>query len=304
MPQANLSTIRDWVRYAASEFSRAQLYFGHGTDNALDEAHALVMHCLALPPDLPASFAGARLAETEIEHIAALMQRRIEERIALPYLTGEAWFAGLCFEVDQRVLIPRSPIGELITQGLQPWLDPSAPSDVLELCTGSGCIAVATAHYLPNCKVLATDLSEDALQVAETNRRLHGVADQLALQQADLFDGLKPQLFDLIIANPPYVSDDQLNQAPIEFKSEPRMALVSAGAGLWHALKIMRDAPDFMAEQATLLLEVGANWPALEAAVAGLEWLQFEQGGEGVCAVSRSTLLALRPKIEECLNNV
>lgn len=304
MPQPNLSTIRDWVRYAASEFSRAQLYFGHGTDNALDEAHALVMHCLALPPDLPASFAAARLTEAEIEHIAALMHRRLEERIPLPYLTGEAWFANMCFEVDRRVLIPRSPIGELICQGLQPWLDPSAPNHVLEVCTGSGCIAVATAHYLPNTKILATDLSDDALAVAEANRRLHGVEDQLTLQQADLFDGLDVQPYDLIIANPPYVSDAQLEDAPIEFKSEPAMALVSGGAGLWHALQIMHDAPDYMAEQAALLLEVGANWPALDALIAGLEWLQFEHGGEGVCAISRSSLLALRPTIEECLNNV
>ncbi|MFM1892655.1 MAG: hypothetical protein RLZ44_1732, partial [Pseudomonadota bacterium] len=216
-----LETLRDWVRWGASRFEEAGLWYGHGTDNALDEALALVLHAIHLGHDLPSDYLDARLTRPEAERLLAMLRRRVEERVPLAYLTHEARFAGLEFYVNENVLVPRSPIAELIEDGFAPWLDPDEVTAVLDLCTGSGCIAIACAHAFPDASVDATDISPSALEVARVNVERYGLEDRVSLVRADVFEGLDGGQYDLIVSNPPYVSLDEMEELPEEYRHEP-----------------------------------------------------------------------------------
>ncbi len=279
-----LQTVRDCIRWGVSRFSEHGLVFGHGTDNALDEAVFLVTRALHLPHDLPAAYLDARLTREERERVIGLLQRRFQERIPAAYLVREAWFAELPFYVDERVLVPRSPIAELIREGYAPWIDPDRVHRVLDLCTGSGCIAIATAVWLPDTRVDATDLSAEALAVARINVERHGVGDRVRLIQADLYPDDVRDRYDVIVSNPPYVDEQTLDELPPEYRHEPVMGLDGGTDGLLLVHRILAGAADRLADNGILIVEVGASADALLAAYPEVPflWPEFEQGGEGV----------------------
>lgn len=276
-----LQTMRDYVRWAASRFQEAGLVFGHGTDNALDEAAALVLHTLHLPMDLGAAWWEARLTAPEAEAVVNRVRRRIRERLPLPYLTREAWFAGLPFYVDERVLVPRSPIGEIIQRQFEPWLEPESVERVLDIGTGSGCIAIACAYAFPDAEVDAVDVSPDALEVARVNVERHRLQKRVTLLQSDLFTALpQDRRYDLIVSNPPYVDALDMSQLPPEYRHEPRLALEAGEDGLDLVHTILREAPARLSERGVLVVEVGNSGPALETAFPDVPfvWLEFEHG--------------------------
>lgn len=279
----DLRSVRDFVRWALSELNRGGVHLGHGTDDAWDEALALVLHPLALDHDADPRVLEAGLTQPEREAVAALVRRRVEERVPLAYLTGTAWFAGLRFAVDERVLIPRSPIAELIERRFEPWLDADRVGSILELCTGSGCIAIACCHAFPDAEVVATDLSPDALEVATENRALHGCDDQLALVQGDLYAGVHGR-YDLIVANPPYVDARDMADLPDEYRHEPELGLAAGDDGLDLVVRILAAAPDYLAEDGLLVVEVGNSDEALMALFPAVPflWPDFEHGEGGV----------------------
>lgn len=287
-----LHTIIDLIRYGASRFSAAGLTFGHSYDNALDEATQLVLHALHLPHDLGPAYGQARLTLEEKEEVLGLFLRRIEERIPAAYLTGEAWFAGLSFRSDPRALVPRSPIAELIEAGFEPWLGGREVRRALDLCTGSGCIAIAMAHYHPDWQVDATDLSDEALALAAENRlRLH--ADNVRLVRSDLFEGLSGKHYELIVSNPPYVSNAETDALPAEYSHEPDLGLRAGDDGLDLVLRILRDAPLHLSEDGLLVCEVGESEHALVGLLPDVEfaWIEFRVGQMGVFAVECAELI-------------
>lgn len=292
-PSPRLRTPADLIRWGAERFEAAGLHFGHGTDNALDEAAALVLFALQLPHDVDAAALERALGADEADRVHALLARRIAERRPAAYLTGEAWFAGLRFVVDARVLVPRSPIAELIERGFAPWVEPERIHRLLDLCTGSGCIAIASALALPDAEVHATDLSPEALEVAARNRALHGLEGRIVLHQGDLWAGA-PGAFDLIVANPPYVDAEEMAALPAEHRHEPAQGLAAGADGLDVARRILREAPAHLAPGGALICEVGASAPALEAAFPRVPftWLAFERGGDGVFFMTRDELVA------------
>lgn len=292
----SLVSPRDWIRWGASAFAAAGLRFGHGSDNALDEAAHLVLHVLHLPFDIADTYLDARLAPSERVAVLALLRRRIEERRPAPYLTGEAWFAGLPFYVDERVIIPRSPIAELIEDGFQPWLGEREPSRILDLCAGCGAIAIACAYAFPDAEVTATELSEDALEVARRNVERHELGPRLSLRRADLFEGLENERFDLIVSNPPYVSAEEWRGLPDEYRHEPEFAFTGGDRGLDLVTRLLTDAPDHLAGDGLLVLEVGTTAFALEAHWPDLPitWVDLERGGIGVGAIEAGELAAWR----------
>ena len=287
-----LTTILDYIRWGASRFNEAGLFFGHGTDNAIDEAAALVLHTLHLPQDLHASWFQSQLTEEERDQVVALIRQRIEKRLPLPYLTGEAWFAGLRFAVNPHVLIPRSPMAELIENGFSPWLDAGRVNNVLDLCCGSGCIGIATAVSLPGCHVDLVDISSEALAVCEENIQAHGLSDQVHVIQSDLFQSLGTQRYDLIISNPPYVAEEEMARLPQEYLHEPVLALHAEEDGLLIAKRILREAPKFLAPQGILIVEVGNSATLLQETYPDIPflWLEFERGGSGVFLLSAEDL--------------
>lgn len=281
----SLRTLRDHVRWAASRFSEAGLVFAHGTDNALDEAAALVLHTVHLPPEIPEPYWDTRLTRAEAEGVVARVSRRVVERLPLPYITGEAWFAGLSFYVDQRVLIPRSPIAELVEAGFAPWLDAASVNRVLDIGTGSGCIAIACAHAFPNAQVTAADVSPDALVVARGNLHRHGVADRVDVVEADVYTGLPAKAcFDLIVSNPPYVDAADMHALPPEHRHEPRQGLEAGEDGLNVVRRILEGAVHRLTEHGVLVVEVGNSEDAVMGAWPEVPflWLEFERGGHGV----------------------
>jgi len=282
------------VAYAAEQFDGAGLFYGHGTDNAWDEAVYLIFSVLGLPFDREDIDPEQELSAAQQQQIELLVARRIEQRIPVAYLVGEAWFAGLPFNVDERVLVPRSPIAELIQNGFQPMLDAS-PRRALDLCTGSGCIGIATALTFPDCQVDLADISQDALAVAASNIRRHGVEDRVRVIQSDLFQGMtdKGVRYDLIVSNPPYVSAEEVAELPAEYHQEPALGLLSDDDGLAIPLQILRQAPDFLSEQGVLILELGYSWSVLAERYPQLPvtWLEFDNGGEGVLAIDRASLI-------------
>ncbi len=293
-----LHTIIDLIRYGASRFNAAGLTFGHSYDNALDEATQLVLHALHLPHDLGPAYGQARITLEEKEDVLGLFLRRIEERIPASYLTGETWFAGLSFKSDPRALVPRSPIAELIESGFEPWLGGRDVRRALDLCTGSGCIAIAMAHYNPDWQVDGIDLSDDALALAAENKtRLH--ADNLRLLKSDLFDGLSGQHYELIVSNPPYVTNAETDALPEEYAHEPEMGLRAGDDGLDLVLKILRDAPLHLVEDGLLICEVGESERALVNLLPEMTfiWIEFKVGQMGIFAVECAELIAHNPRI-------
>lgn len=287
-----LRTPSDWIRWAASQFEQAGLCYGHGTENALDEAASLVLQALRLPHDLPEVYMQAALTLEERRKILNWIERRRDERLPLPYITGRAWFCGLEFAVDERALIPRSPIAELIQTGFEPWLA-DAPRRVLDLCTGGGCIAVALAWLFDEARVDASDLSAEALALAARNVARHGLSERVELLQGDLFSPCAGRRYDLIVSNPPYVSAEEYAALPREFSHEPRSALEAPNQGLALVLSMLEQAPDFLNPGGLLVCEVGASAPALMRMRPDLEfaWPDFEHGGDGVFIISREQLL-------------
>lgn len=278
-----LQTIIDLIRYGASRFNAAGLTFGHGYDNALDEATQLTLHALHLPHDLPPAYGNARVTEAEKEDVLGLFLRRIEERIPTCYLTGEAWFAGLSFKSDPRALVPRSPIAEMIEAGFQPWLGDRDVRRALDLCTGSGCIAIAMAHYNPDWHVDGADLSADALALAHENEaRL--LVRNVRFVQSDLYSNLPGERYDLIVSNPPYVTNAETDALPREYAHEPELGLRAGDDGLDLVLKLLRDAPLHLSDDGLLVCEVGEAERALVNLLPDLPlaWVEFKVGQMGV----------------------
>lgn len=285
-------TAREWVEAGAQAFADADLYYGHGADNPLDDALALVRYAANIHWQADESAYDEKLTVAVCADIKALMQRRIQERLPVAYLTGEAWFAGLRFKVTPDVLIPRSPFAELIHDEFQPWLGSKSPQRILDLCTGSACIAIACAQAFPQAQVTGTDLSKAALEIAEENRSMHALGQRLSLIEADVYDGLATQTFDLIVSNPPYVPDTEMATLPEEYRHEPSMALRADDDGLAIVERILMGAVDYLSEQGWLIVEVGNSeaavdmrWPDLP-----ITWLEFERGGSGVFIISAQEL--------------
>ncbi len=281
---AELLTIRDLVRWGASRFIEAGLVYGHGTDNAFDESLVLVGHGLHLPVGFPEQYLDARVTTQEREAVLALLRERIETRKPAAYLTGEAWFAGLPFYVDERVLVPRSPMAEWIERGFAPWLEPDNVERVLDLCTGSACIAIACAVHFDNAEVDAADISPQALAVAKRNVERHGLEDWVNLVESDLFEALEPARYQLIISNPPYVSDEEMQTLPDEYHHEPALGLRADQAGLAIVVRLLAQAADWLADDGILVVEVGNSQDMLMECFPDVHfvWLDFERGGHGV----------------------
>lgn len=295
-----LQTIIDLIRYGASRFNAAGLTFGHSYDNALDEATQLTLHALHLPHDLPPAYGNARLTESEKEDVLALFLRRIEERVPAAYLTGEAWFAGLSLKSDARALVPRSPIAELILSGFEPWLGGREVRRALDLCTGSGCIAIAMAHHYPDWHVDGVDISDAALQLARENEhRLH--VHNLRLLKSDLFSALQGEHYDLIVSNPPYVTDAQTDALPREYGYEPQLGLRAGQDGLDMVLRILRDAPLHLTDEGLLICEVGEAEDALVQLLPELplNWVEFKVGQMGVFVAERADLVQHNARIRK-----
>ncbi len=304
-PPKQLLTVGDWIRYATSRFAHASLHYGHGTDNPADEAFALVMQCLRLDFKPPAYVYEAALTDDETHALFGLIGRRIDERVPLPYLFGRAWFCGLEFEVDPRVLIPRSPIAQLIQDGFEPWAALEPGARILDMCAGSACIGIACAKWLDDVVVDAAEIDEGALDVARANVARHDVADRVTLIQSDLFSALGDQRYDLIIANPPYVGAPSMAALPAEFEHEPARALHAEQGGLALVHQLLANAAHHLTDDGVMLVEVGESADALVAAYPTLDilWCEFEHGGDGVFAVTAHTLRAasdLWPTSEAC----
>lgn len=292
-PASELQTVRDYLRYVCSCFEDSPLFFGHGTDNVWDEAVQLVMRTLHLPLENNTLFLDARLTTPERELILQRMNRRIDQRVPLAYLLGEAWFMGLPFYVDERVLVPRSPLGELLQNGLQPWLGDRNPVRILDLCTGSGCIGIGAALVFEDAEVELSDLSPDALDVASVNIDTHGVSDRVRTVRSDVFESIEGR-FDVILSNPPYVDADDIADMPAEFRHEPELGLSAGDDGLEIAHQILADAANHLNPGGLLIVEVGNSWVALQDAYPDLPftWLEFANGGDGVFLLTAEDLPA------------
>lgn len=290
---AELSTIRDFIRFAASSFNAAGLYFGHGTDNAIDEAFALILHTLHLPYQNYQAVLDAKLTTQEKNQILHLITERIEKRIPVPYLTHEAWFAGFSFYVDERVLIPRSPLAELIEKQFAPWVNARQISHILDLCTGSACIAIACAKFLPEAIIHASDISTEALNVAKINVLRHHVEEQVELIHSDLFAEIPPNtLYDVIISNPPYVNQAEMAALPAEYLHEPALGFEAGKNGLDIVKRILKEAKNYLKPHGILVVEVGNSERTLAETFTELPftWLEFERGEGGVFLLTQEQL--------------
>lgn len=288
-----LQTVRDLLRFAVSRFTEARLFFGHGSASAYDEAAYLILHSLHLPPDQLDPFLDARLTTTERAQVLHVIERRATEKIPAAYLTNEAWLGNFCFYVDERVIVPRSFIAELLREQLAPWVqEPDAIRSALDLCTGSGCLAVLLAHTFENAAIDASDVSEDALQVADKNVADYGLEHRINLVRSDLFNGLGGRQYDLIVCNPPYVDAVSMAALPEECRHEPRSALSSGVDGLDAIRTILREAANHLTENGMLVAEIGHNRTQLEKHFpqTPFTWLETSAGDEFVFLLRRDEI--------------
>ena len=291
--ESQLHTFRDLLRFSVSRFNEADLFFGHGSSNAYDEAAYLILHTLHLPPDQMETFLDARLTNMEVSQVLGIVKRRALEKIPAAYLTQEAWLGDFSFYVDKRVLIPRSFIAELLREQLSPWVsDPSSVHSVLDLCTGSGCLAILLAHAFENATIDATDISDEALEVANKNVEDYDLNPRVHLLQSDLFGALEGRLYDLIISNPPYVNAESMASLPEEYLHEPRSALASGNDGLEATKEILRRAAGYLTDEGMLIVEIGHNRAALEEAFpqTPFTWLETTAGDGFVFMLTRDHL--------------
>lgn len=284
------------IKETAQQFNEAHLHYGHGTDNSFDEAVALVFHVLALPFDIDESELRRELSENEITKIESLVGERISTKKPLPYLTHIAYFAGLPFYVDERVIIPRSPFAELIERQFSPWIKADSVNAILDLCAGSGCMAIAAAFSFSDAIVDAVELSREALEVAKINVEKHQVSDRVQLIRSDLFEVLPNKQYDIIMSNPPYVSGEEMAGLPQEYLHEPKQSLEAADEGLEIVLRIIKEAPNYLSDQGILVIEVGNSQEALEKRLPNVPfiWLEFESGGEGVFLLTADDLRKIK----------
>jgi ribosomal protein L3 glutamine methyltransferase len=285
-------TVNACINWAKRKLSKASLYFGHGTDNALDEAAFLVLKTLNLPFDSDESILNSEVSLEARAKIVAIIEKRITVKIPAPYLVNEAWFAGLAFYVDERVLIPRSPIAEIIEEKFSPWLLEDGIKNILDIGTGSGCIAIASAIYLPQAEVDATDISSDALEVAKINVLAHKVQKRVNLIQSDVFNNVPKKSYDVIISNPPYVDQQDMQDLPSEYLHEPNLALSAGENGLDIVESILKNAHNYLSDKGILIVEVGNSAEALVAKYPKLPfvWLEFARGEAEVFLLNRNDL--------------
>lgn len=289
-----LGTVRDWLRFTVSAFNEAKLSFGHGSSSAYDEAAYLILHTLHLPLDTLDPFLDAKLIAKEKNTLLAMLEQRITKRIPAAYLTHEAWLGDFRFYVDKRVIVPRSFIAELLREQFAPWIDDEKiVANVLDLCTGSGCLAILAAHAFPDAEVDAVDISPDALDVARRNIADYGLEDQINIIQSDLFANLQDKRYDIIISNPPYVDAPSMTALPPEYRHEPQLALGSGADGLDATREILKHAADYLNPNGLLIVEIGHNRPILEAAFPNLPfiWLDVSAGDEFVFMLRREDLV-------------
>lgn len=295
---SQLNTVEDFTRWAASEFNRADLYFGHGTDNAWDEAKVIVMYALSLPLSLFENIKGCQVTDEEKQYLLELLTKRVEEQVPAAYITNQAMFAGLSFYVDESVLVPRSPIAELIEKKFSPHINAEKPPKrILDLCTGSGCIAIACAYAFPEAEVDALDLSVDAINVAQINIEGHGLTEQVIPIQSDVFSSVDQHKYDLIVTNPPYVDQEDVDSLPVEYTHEPEMGLGCGHDGLDIVREILAKANDHLTEDGILICEVGNSQIHVEAVYPEVpfEWLTFEHGGHGIFLLTKAQLEEYTP---------
>jgi ribosomal protein L3 glutamine methyltransferase len=289
------TTVRDLLRFGVSRFTEAGLSFGHGSTNAYDEAAYLILHTLHLPLDTLEPFLDARLLDTEIDAVMQVIERRAKERVPAAYITQEAWMHGHRFYVDERVIVPRSFIGELLQDGLQPYVaDPDHVTRVLELCTGSGCLAILAAQAFENADIDAVDISADALAVARRNVDDYGLQDRITLHEGDLYAPLSPARYEVIITNPPYVNATAMQALPEEYRHEPELALAGGADGMDVVRRIVRDAGKWLTEDGVLVVEIGNERANVEAALGGLDlvWLSTSAGDDNVFLIQAADLPA------------
>lgn len=287
-----LKTLTDFMRWGASRFVEAGLSYSHGMSSPLDEAVYLVLRTLHLPVDTPDTYWNSALTESEKESLITVFKKRIEERIPAAYLMKEGWFAGLQFYVDERVLVPRSPIAELVESQFEPWVNPDEVESVLDLCTGSGCIGIACAYAFPLANVDLSDISEEALEVANINIDQHDCTSRVSAIASDLFTNLAGKTYDIIVSNPPYVDAEDMQGLAKEFHHEPELGLSSGNEGLDCTHQILKQAASHLSEQGILVLEVGNSQYALaeEFPDVPFQWLEFERGGDGVFLLTKQQL--------------
>ena len=294
--QQELTTIRDWLRYAVSRFEDSDIFYGHGTDNSYDEAVWLIMGALHLPLDTLDNFLDAKLTTGERSKLAGFIEQRITKHTPTAYLLKEAWLQGFKFYVDERVLIPRSFIAELlVNNGLQPWIEyPELVNSAADICTGSGCLGILLADAYPDAVVDVIDISPDAIDVSNINIANYGLQDKVTAIQSDMFSALAGNQYDLIISNPPYVDAPSMAELPAEYRNEPQLALGSGSAGLDHTHTILREAANYLTDDGILVVEIGHNRDALLEAYPDLAftWLEVSSGDEFVFLLTKSQLLS------------
>lgn len=289
--KAELVSVQDWLRFTAKVFTEANLFYGHGTDNPWDEALQLIIWQTGVPLGKHEFILDARFTTSEKAHLCQAIAQRVGERLPLPYITGQAYFAELPFEVSRDTLIPRSPFAELIENGFQPWLA-NPPRALLDLCTGSGCIGIACALLFEEAEVDLSDISPPALAVAERNIEKYQLEERVTAIESDLFENLQGRRYDLIVSNPPYVDLNDLSTMPPEFQHEPALALGSGDDGLDFTRRLLREARNFLTDDGILIVEVGNSWNALEYAFPDIAftWIEFEAGGHGVFLLTAAEL--------------
>ena len=293
-PLAELVTVRDWLRYAVTRFNRAGCFYGHGLSDAYDEAVYLILHTLALPLDRLEPFLDACIPGDEREDILEVIEKRAVDRLPAAYITGEAWLGDFRFEVDKRVIIPRSYFAELLHDGFSPWVqDPEAVTAAMDMCTGSGCLAILMAFAFPNAEIVAVDISQDALDVAAANIAAYGLEDRIRLVKSDGFAQVPEQRFDFILSNPPYVTREAMEALPAEYLHEPGLALGSGEDGLDLVRKLLADAPRYLAPEGLLAIEVGHNREIVEEAFPTLSptWLSAPSGDDKIFILEAGQLL-------------